>query len=289
MIFSQSRDAVRLAWQRIEFWRARFPSPQPLYSSHPESAFAVFEQTDHAVAQTAILAEALDAAIVNRAKLPRRRKRRRTSPYRAVTILEELHDFLSGKLRVLSQPPVLPTGQSFTSTDPKSAIARGEQAGNLAGGEMLIRWRLPEDSSDPIEANEGVLSSQPEIAVGRLGNRGDGAFGKALADLPRRVRVLADVERRIQRERTRAPRQQQPAISTASARLRRRRGTRFITRTSYQLRMYALVRKVKRKKCAALGWTMALKTHSPSTPANVSWAMHAQIRFTVDPLRVRRR
>ena len=104
---------------------------------------------------------------------------------------------------------VLPTGQPLTGPDPERAVARGEQAVNLAGGEMLIRWRLPGDSSDPIEANEGVLRSQPEIAVGRLGNRGDGAFGKALADLPRRVRVLTDVERRIERERTRAPRQQQ--------------------------------------------------------------------------------
>ncbi len=73
---------------------------------------------------------------------------------------------------------------------------------------MLIRWRLPGDVPDTIEAKQAEFRAQPEITVGRLGNGVDGAFGKAVADLPRRVRVLADVQRRIQRERARAPRQQ---------------------------------------------------------------------------------
>src|SRR5262249_7088889 len=180
-----------------------------MFSSHPEIAFVVLEQTDHAVAQTAILAEALDVATVNRAELPGRRKRQRTDPYRAVMILEKLADFLAGQLGVLGQLPVLPTGQPFTGTDPKCAVACGEQVGDLAGGKRLIRWRLPGDRSDSIEANEGELRCQPEIAVGRLGHRGDDAFGKALSNLPRHVRVLADVERWIERERTRARYQQE--------------------------------------------------------------------------------
>ena len=53
-----------------------------------------------------------------------------------------------------------------------------------------------------------AFRAQPEVAVGRLGNRSDKPFGKALAGLPRRVRVLTDVERGIERENARAPRQQ---------------------------------------------------------------------------------
>ena len=69
---------------------------------------------------------------------------------------------------------------------------------------MLIRRRLPGDRPDTIEAEQAEFRAKPKITVGRLGNRSDDAFGKALADLPRRVRVLADVQRRIQRERARA-------------------------------------------------------------------------------------
>ena len=72
----------------------------------------------------------------------------------------------------------------------------------LAGREMLTRWRLPGDASDAIEAHQAELRTQPEIPVGRLGNGEDGAFNKAVADLPRRMGVLTDVQRRIQRDRT---------------------------------------------------------------------------------------
>ncbi len=73
---------------------------------------------------------------------------------------------------------------------------------------MLIRRWLPGDGSDTIEAQQPEFRAQPEIAVGRLGDGPNGAFGKSIADFPWRVRVLADVQRRIQRERAREPRQQ---------------------------------------------------------------------------------
>ena len=73
---------------------------------------------------------------------------------------------------------------------------------------MLTLRRLPRDVPDTVEAKQAELRTQPEITVGRLGNRDDLAFGKAVAELPRRVRVLVNVQRRIQRERGRAPRQQ---------------------------------------------------------------------------------
>src|SRR5262249_50013559 len=109
VVFSQPLDAVRLVWHRIELWRTRFPSPQPVLDSRPEIVLAVLIQTKHSVAKSTVLAVATDAAILNRTELPRRGKRERASPYRAFTIFYELVNFQSGKLRVLGQLAVLPT------------------------------------------------------------------------------------------------------------------------------------------------------------------------------------
>ena len=73
---------------------------------------------------------------------------------------------------------------------------------------MLVRWRLPGDGPHAIESKQAEVRAQPEKTVGRLSNGADAAFEKTLADLPRRVRVLAHIQRRIQRERARTPRQQ---------------------------------------------------------------------------------
>jgi hypothetical protein len=72
---------------------------------------------------------------------------------------------------------------------------------------MLIRRRLPRHVPDTVEAKQAEFRAQPEITVGRLSNGLDCPFGKALADLPSRVRVLTDIQRRIQRERARAQKQ----------------------------------------------------------------------------------
>src|SRR5215813_9683817 len=66
---------------------------------------------------------------------------------------------------------------------------------------MLIRRRLPGDGPNTVKAKQAELGSQPEITVGSLGNRADVAFSKAVANLPGRVRVLTDVERRVQCQR----------------------------------------------------------------------------------------
>jgi len=65
----------------------------------------------------------------------------------------------------------------------------------MAAWEMLARWRLPWDEPNAIEANQAKFRAQPEITVGRLSNGRDGAFEKAVADGPRVVGVLIDVER----------------------------------------------------------------------------------------------
>src|SRR6266478_3885690 len=36
LAFTETLDTVRLAGQRIEFWRTRFPSPQPVRHTRPE-------------------------------------------------------------------------------------------------------------------------------------------------------------------------------------------------------------------------------------------------------------
>src|SRR6266853_1233230 len=75
---------------------------------------------------------------------------------------------------------------------------------------MLVRWRLPGDDPDAIEPQQAEFGTEPEITVGRLDDRPDPAFEKAIADLPRRVRVLTDVQFRVQGERARAQHQHCP-------------------------------------------------------------------------------
>jgi hypothetical protein len=63
--------------------------------------------------------------------------------------------------------------------------------------ELLTGWRLPLDLLDTIEPKQAEFRAQPKVPVLRLSNGDDRTFGKAVADLPRCVCVLADVERRI--------------------------------------------------------------------------------------------
>ena len=62
---------------------------------------------------------------------------------------------------------------------------------------MLISWWLPGDGPHPIEANQPKFRAQPEITVGCLGDRLYLAPYEALTDSPRRMRILADVERGV--------------------------------------------------------------------------------------------
>jgi hypothetical protein len=73
---------------------------------------------------------------------------------------------------------------------------------------MLIGWRFPWNIPDTIESKQAEFRTQPKVSVLRLSNCDDCTLGKTPADWPRRVCVLADVQRRVQRERARAPREQ---------------------------------------------------------------------------------
>jgi hypothetical protein len=179
-----------------------------MWHARPQVAVAVLVQLEDSEAETTVLSEALDVAVVNSAK-PSSGHAKRPHPDRTVTILDQRAYNLSIKLMVLSELAALPAHQSFTGANPKGPVARGEQTPNLVGGQ-LVRRRLPGDGPDAIEAKQAEFSTQPEITVGRLRDGVDNAFGKAVADPPRGVRVLADVKRWILRERERTPRQQHP-------------------------------------------------------------------------------
>src|SRR5277367_2952530 len=104
-------------------------------------------------------------------------------------------DILPGQFRVVIQLAVLPTCKSFSGANPKTSIARGEHASNIGAREMLARGRLPRDAPNAVEAKQAEFRAEPEITVGCLGNRVDDGFEKAVANGPRVVGVLIDVER----------------------------------------------------------------------------------------------
>src|SRR5258705_7580279 len=95
-------------------------------------------------------------------------------------------------------------------TDPERPVVGSQEAHNEGGGEVLLEWGLPWHCGYAVEAEQAVFRAEPEEPVRRLGNRADCALAEPVADLPRRVHVLTDVERRVQRERTLTPRQQHP-------------------------------------------------------------------------------
>ena len=116
------------------------------------------------LAETAVCSEALDAAAVKCAEPPRR-SRLPAGPHRSITILKERVDTQSGELRVAGEVAAVPTRKPFSSANPKTAVARGEQASNVAAGQMLTGRRLPRDVPDAIESKQAEFRAQPKIPV----------------------------------------------------------------------------------------------------------------------------
>src|SRR5262249_45316927 len=119
-------------------------------------------------------------------------------------ILENLEDVVPGKLGIQLQLAITPARKPVCRSDPERPVAGSEQAPDVAGGERLAWWRLPGAIPDAVEAQQAGRRPQPEITVWRVGDGANEALREAVADLPCRVRVLADVERRIQGEDARA-------------------------------------------------------------------------------------
>jgi len=70
---------------------------------------------------------------------------------------------------------------------------------NIAG-QALAGQEIPCHESYTIKPNRAELSPELKIAVGSLGNRADGALQCIVLDGPCSVRVLADVQRWIERK-----------------------------------------------------------------------------------------
>jgi len=141
--------------------------------------------------------------LLNRAELPRP-GHPPARPYHALAVLEERAHDPAGELGILREAAVLPACQPSEGADPKRAIAGDQQLVDFAAGELLAARRRPLGAANAIEAAQAEFGAEPEIAVGRLRDRINGAFGNAVADLPGVVLVLVDVQRGIQRERARA-------------------------------------------------------------------------------------
>src|SRR5208337_316885 len=120
-------------------------------------------------------------------------------PYCSLAVFEQRCHKDFAKLRVLRQFAAIPAHEASKRANPKSAIARDEQAVRSAGEVLTRRW-LPGDSVDAIEAIQAEFAAQPEIPVWRLSHREDGADGEPVPGSPRSVPVLADLQRRVQRQ-----------------------------------------------------------------------------------------
>src|SRR5258705_11488086 len=122
-------------------------------------------------------------------------------------ILKNLKNIISDEFGVLRELAILPACKSFGGAKPKCPVSRSQQTENVIRRKLLIRWRLPGNVLDSIEAEQAEFGAQPKITDGSLGKCVNLAFGKAVANLPRCVCVLTDIQRWIQSERARRPRQ----------------------------------------------------------------------------------
>src|SRR5208337_2602014 len=99
--------------------------------------------------------------------------RQRTGPHRSLTDLEQRCHKLFRKLllRARGQLGTVPTYKAGKRANPKSAVARDEQAVDVLVREMLTRRWLPRNTANAIEAKQAEFRAEPEIPVRRLGNR----------------------------------------------------------------------------------------------------------------------
>ena len=193
---------------RIMRWRTGPPSPKPGLRTGPEIASAVLIQRRNHSAEGAVLAVALRAAASYRAK-PAGGNSPAAGPHRSLTVLEAALPQAgspSSGYRVSLAPFQLTRPASVPIQRVPSLAA--SRPGDGAAREMLTRWWLPGDAAVAIEAKQAEFRAEPKIAIRSLGNRVDIAFEEPFPNGPRGVRVLADVQRWVQRENATAARQQ---------------------------------------------------------------------------------
>src|SRR5208337_2600308 len=74
--------------------------------------------------------------------------------------------------------------------------------------ELLTRGWWPGDTAITVETKQSEFRAEPEIPIGRLGHRVDVTEREPVPDGPRGMRVLADIERRVQRQNRSRPEQE---------------------------------------------------------------------------------
>ena len=116
---------------------------------------------------------------------------------------------MSGGFRIFRQFAVLPTSKPLVCTNPQGAVARNQKGVDPIAGQLRTVRRLPVDGLHSIEAEQAGFRAQPQITIGRLRDCKDGSCRETLANRPRSVRVLVDVERGVQRKSARAACQQE--------------------------------------------------------------------------------
>ena len=197
----QRVDILFRIGHRIDLGRAGLPCPQASRRSRPEAARAVLIQRGHSGAEKAVLSVALGLAALDRAESSHG-TRRASGPERSFAVLEQRFDLLAVELRVSSQPAVFPAGKPSSGPDPKTTVARDTQTPDVAAGQTRPRWWLPRGAPHSIEPTQAGIGADPEITIRCLRDGKGDALEEPVADLPCGVRVLADVETRVEREGT---------------------------------------------------------------------------------------
>jgi hypothetical protein len=97
----------------------------------------------------------------------------------------------------MGQTSTIPTDKAGIRTNPKSPVSGAEQLGDCRARQVLTRRRLPGDAAIPIESKQAEFRAEPKITIGSLCNGVDITFEESLANWPRSVGVLVNVESRI--------------------------------------------------------------------------------------------
>src|SRR5262249_38789490 len=208
----ETLDAIDIPRPSKELRRTRRPAQETaLQGANPEVPLAILVETECAPAQI-IVAAACRAACrdhAHHAVLAAEPQARR--PYRALVILEESADDCTLEIGVSGQRAILPADQTTSRSNPERSVLRREQSNDLVGRERLIPRRLPGHGSHAVKAHEAEVCTEPEVSVRGLGDRIDPPPAETLADLPGAVRILTDIERRVERERARRRHEQHAA------------------------------------------------------------------------------